>query len=108
MKRFLLFSTLLFALAACIRSDKAVADTGTFRYNNTSSSSYEIFMDGGSSGVVYGQHYYDKIDVPIGSHTLNAVQKDGYMLYPTELSKTVTVTQGSDAAIRLPIISIAN
>ena len=96
MKRLLTFvvlSTLIFS--GCSKSnDTPTAATGTIRYTNTSpgGNSYEIFLDGTSLGLLSANKYYEKTGIYMGPHTVKAVQHEGYVLTPTIVTATVSIS----------------
>jgi hypothetical protein len=78
------------------KKDTVVIDTGTVRYNNNSTGGnrYELFLDGGSLGLLDANSFYDETNIPVGSHIVKAVQYEGYILTPTIVENTVVVTKG--------------
>ena len=91
-------SALLFS--AC-KKDTVVVQTGTIRYNNSSSNRYEIFLDGASLGLL-PTGYWDKTSVPVGSHIVKAIQYEGYVLYPTTVENTINLSAGSTLQFDFP------
>lgn len=81
-----------------------VVQTGTIRYTNNSSGGnrYEIFLDGASLGLLSSGYYYDKDSIPVGSHIIRALQYEGYLFTPTDITNTVTVTTGSTVNFDFP------
>jgi len=82
-------------LTSCTK-DTVVVETGTIRYNNNSTGGnrYELFLDGGSLGLLDANSFYDETNIPVGSHIVKAVQYEGYILAPTIVENTVVVTKG--------------
>ena len=93
--KLLLFGFFSIILFSCSK-DTAIVDTGSIRYTNMSpgGNRYEIFLDGKSLGLISANTYYDKKDVPVGSHIVKSVQHEGYLLYPTVDEKTISVDKG--------------
>jgi hypothetical protein len=94
-----LFALLLLVgvvFASCKKDTPTVIETGTIRYNNNSTGGnrYELFLDGGSLGLLDADSFYDETDIPVGSHIVKAVQFEGYILAPTIVENTVVVTNG--------------
>lgn len=75
---------------------------GAIRYTNTSANRYIIYLDGSSLGLVNGKSYYIKSDVPVGSHTVEALQYEGYIAYPTHTSGTANVYDGGEVEFVFP------
>ena len=105
----LLISLVTLFVSSCSKSSDptpttaAVVDIGTIRYsNNSSKSTYTVYLDGTSLGTLANGYYYDKTNVPTGSHIVKAVQYDGYALYPTTVEKTIIVSKGATIQFDFP------
>jgi hypothetical protein len=106
-KKILFYGLIVTIIATTIlgcKKDTAVVDTGIVRYSNASPGGYryEIFLDGGSLGLLNANSYYDKPSIPVGSHIVKSVQYEGYALTPTVVEKTISVTKGVTLEFNFP------
>ena len=95
----------MLVIAGCGKdNNQTTVDTGTIRYKNTSSGGYRYYaiLDGANLTLVPAGTYYDKTNVPIGSHIVKALQFEGYILYPTTKESTMNVTKGITLEFSFP------
>lgn len=66
--------------------------TGDIVFNSFSSNPYTCFVDGINKGTCYG---YSTLRVTIseGSHSARVLQQSGYLIYPTDQTKSLTVAR---------------
>lgn len=65
------------------------------RFTNRASDPYELFIDGQSCGVVPSRTFID-LKIEAGTHQFKAVQKEGYIAFPTEYSTNFTLETDKD------------
>jgi len=107
MKTIITVFALLTLFASCKKDDSASpatttqTNTGTIRFNNTSSNPYQVNIDGVSHGILQGKSFSD-VTVDAGTHTTEVIQQSGYLVYPTDESNTVNVASGGTISIVFP------
>jgi len=95
MRKMLLIAAIwMMIFTGCTKEDNADCSMGKLRYTNTSNNRYTIYLDGASKGNLSGNKFIE-YDVTKGSHSIKAVQFEGYVLYPTIRETNVTI-QGCD------------
>jgi hypothetical protein len=92
-----IFTVIIIIFLSCLSSCEKDTQTGcrvgkfaTLKIVNTSKNPYDIYNSNSSMGVLTGNSSRD-YKVFVGNNTLSAVQKSGYVLYPTKVSKTINV-----------------
>lgn len=104
MKKLIIIAA-IFLMASCTKENNTtVVNTGIIRYTNQSPNAnrYEIYLDGTKIALQNSQTYYDKKEVPTGSHIVKAIQYEGFALYPTIVEKTVIVNKGITIEFQFP------
>jgi hypothetical protein len=96
MKKIIIFALLAFVAITSCKKDEGIngdceGNWGTIIFENNSNNPYEIFIDFQSQGTLQGNSS-KSIKKEIMIYDLRAVQQSGYLLFPSEFEKTVTVT----------------
>jgi hypothetical protein len=71
-----------------------LSSTGTLKFINTSSNPYRIYINGTVAFDMNGGTTQYKYYMPIGSYSLRVLQISGYVIYPTDMTYTGTLSCG--------------
>ena len=108
--RTILFLFLLLAAGACQKDSstdpKQVENCvrlhrGDFEVVNTKSDPYYLYMNGSLWGEVGANNTKTFTDRASGSYSFKAVQKSGYLIYPTEFTSASTIVDCEKSGVRL-------
>lgn len=104
MKKVLLLSAILSLLlaASCMSDDEKELQTkGKIRFTCNSDYDYMAYIDDNYKAVVFA-HTFQEFYVAPGFHYFKAVQKNGYVVYPTVKNTSFTFAAGSELEFTFP------
>lgn len=64
---------------------------GYLTITNQSSNPYDVWIDNTLVGRLGGQQFVSEMEIAAGTRSVRAKQVSGYVLYPTEVLKTISV-----------------
>lgn len=96
-----LFATMAIAMTSCSKNDDiSIPGNGAVKVHNTHDSNYRVTVNGVVKGNVSGFGTTAAYEYPDGtSITVNALQLDGYLLYPSEFNAYGTIESGQTITV---------
>jgi hypothetical protein len=88
---------------SCNKDDnKPAKDTAYIRAVNTSSNNYSVVITGGVATEFIQPNTTRTYTVSPGTYTAVATQKDGYVLWPTQVTATIVLAKGDSRDFIFP------
>lgn len=107
MKQVLFITLVLSTLFSC-QKDESFAERcyeeqiGFFTITNQSTNPYDVWIDGQLVGRLDGQKFISDYEVAAGTHSVYVKQVSGYLLFPTEITKSFTLTACQELGFVFP------
>lgn len=77
----------------------SISSKGNLKINNLYTNPYKLYINSVFVTNINANTYYSISNIPIGNYTIRMLQISGYLFYPTDETKTATVTCGSNTVI---------
>jgi hypothetical protein len=68
-------------------------NSSTVRFYNRANDPFQLYIDGTPSGIIPANKFMN-LSVEAGYHVFKVVQTEGYLAFPTEYTKNVTIEAG--------------
>lgn len=100
-KIFLLLSIVSILFIGCEKDESENCTKAKARFTCTSVNPYYLYIDGVFEGTIQGKTYYE-MNLTAGFHYWKLEQVSGYLVYPTVINDSRTVTGCNDFEIVFP------